>query len=219
MDLSDPLKILIQALAGLCAVAYIIALRSTASLHLTGKLVVQSLYASGEPRADGVYAELVARRSGLASFLFTLLGVDAAVVLKVRYSKIEISAASLTGGFHLTIPIRSVSSILWGSASAVASTLACLFLTLVGLYVTVDFGSSTAALAVLGTGLLVATLLFFLNRWKVLSIIGGGAETAHTLRLHRSVIEGKEVSEHDLRKVTNILVALIDQHDREARPA
>ena len=55
------------------------------------------------------YVHIVARKSGLLSWLLTMIGIDATTIFRVYADRIEFEKGGLSGKLNTTIPLSSVS--------------------------------------------------------------------------------------------------------------
>jgi hypothetical protein len=179
-------------------------------------LVVKSWHSDVAPRDDGTYVEIIARESGLFSWVMTLFRIDPRHSLQIQYDKIIYESRSIWGYRRVMLPIASVSSLHFGYSKP--WKLAAMILALFGTagYVAMELEEPGWA-AFLGlAGIIGAVTAFLLN--KVLSIgVKEATGDDYDLYLKRSFIEGQEVNEESLGRITEIFVAVLDAH--KARPS
>jgi len=174
-------------------------------------LVVKSWHSNVAPREDGAYVEIIARESGFFSWVMTLLRIDPRYSLQIQYDKVIYESRSVWGYKRVLLPIASISSLNFGYSKP--WKLAALILVLFGAagYVAMEFDEAGWALFLSLAGIIGAVAAFLLN--KVLSI--GVTEVTgdeYALNLKRSFIEGQEVNEEALGRITEIFVAILDAH-------
>jgi hypothetical protein len=174
-------------------------------------LVVKSWHSDVAPRDDGAYVEIIARESGFFSWVMTLMRIDPRYSLQIQYDKIIYESRSIWGYKRVMLPIASVSSLHFGYAKP--WKLAAMILVLFGTasYFAMELEQFGWA-AFLGlAGIIGSVTAFLLN--KVLSI--GVKEVTgddYDLELKRSFIEGQEVNETSLGRISEIFVAILDAH-------
>lgn len=178
------------------------------SLTNTAIVLIRS-YASPSPRLDGVYVEIIGRQGGLLEWLFALLGIDATLEMRIRYDKVEYLSASLSGFTRVVIPIESISSVYFGVVRPWRKALIALITFLFGSYTAAELGSSGAAIGFTLAGVIVSFLIFVLGREKMIGLSEVNGEN-FAVSFKRSAIEGEEISEDELDKISKIMIALID---------
>jgi hypothetical protein len=189
------------------------ALVGSAGRRAGGALVVKKLFHSATPREDGAYVEIVGRQSGLLAWLFALLKIDPTIEMRVRYTKVEYLASSLSGFNRVVLPIESVASVFFGVSRPWLLALTWLFLFLAGAYVAAELGSTPAVIGLILGGILVAVLIFVLKRERMIGFTDVTGED-YKLILKRSVIEGQEITEQVLDDISKIILALVDAHKK-----
>lgn len=180
-------------------------------------LVVKKFFVSNTPREDGVYVEIVARQSGFFAWLFALFKLDPSYCLKILFDKVTYEASSLHGFTRVIMPIHSVSSIYFGTVRPWRKALFWLMLFFFGAYAAGSAGSSMWAVISVLVGIVVAALVFILNRELCVGVNEITAST-YELNLKRSVIEGQEISEAKLAEISQIFTALLDAHKSAGKP-
>jgi len=178
-----------------------------------GALVVKKFFSSPSPRDDGVYVEIVGRQSGLVAWLFALLKLDPTIEMRVKYTRVEYMAASFSGFNRVILPIESVASVFFGVSRPWLSALFWLLAFLAGAYVAAEIGSTPWVLGLILVGIVVAVLVFVLQRQRVIGFTDVTGED-YVLVLKRSVIEGKEITEQTLDEISRIILALVDEHKK-----
>lgn len=181
-----------------------------------GTLVVKKFFHSATPREDGVYVEIVGRQSGLIAWLFALLKIDPTLEMRVRYTKVEYMVSNFSGFHRVVLPIESVATIFFGVSRPWVQALTWLFLFMAGAWVAAELGSTAAVAGLILVGLLLAILVFVLNRQRTIGFTDVTGET-YRLVLKRSVIEGREITEQTLDEISRIVLALVDEHKKPQR--
>lgn len=178
-----------------------------------GALVVKKFFHSATPREDGVYVEIVGRQSGLLAWLLALLKIDPTIEMRVRYTKVEYMASSVSGFNRVVLPIESIASVFFGVSRPWLSALFWLSIFLAGAYVAAEAGSTPAVIGLILVGIVVSVLIFILKRERVIGFTDVTGED-YQLTLTRSVIEGKEITEQTLDEISRIILALVDEHKK-----
>ncbi|MFY0530098.1 hypothetical protein ACN28I_45350 [Archangium gephyra] len=155
-------------------------------------LVIKSWTATETPGADGIYVSIVGRQEGFFSWLLSVLGIDATTTLRVDRDTVYFEAGSLAGFQQRVIPLANLSSAYFGYAKPwqVALVLGMMLMPLMGL------------------GLIVGPLYYFLNKTLSLGIIEN-AGVLSGIEFKRSVIEGQNINEQEGRRVCNIIKHLM----------
>lgn len=140
------------------------------------------------------YVHIVARKSGLISWLLTMIGIDATTTFRVFADRIEFEAGSLSGKLHTTMPLRSI------SIATCGYTKPFILLVLGGICV-------LAAFATFGLTLLLAALFFlfyFLNKALLISVVSNSSWPA-SICFKRSVIEGVNVEYEQAQEAITLI--------------
>lgn len=175
--------------------------------------VITKWHSSTHPNADGAYIHLTGRKGGLVSFVLSRVGISPTVELIANDDNVLVESGSWSGFLRRVIPLRSVSSAVYGYHKP-WWILAIAFLGALGILVdALDqyrwsdklFGTFMA-LVVLGIG----GGIYYLNRSLVVAVAELGGVVSN-LRFKRSVIEGQEVTEESAREVIDILQWLLDR--------
>ena len=174
-------------------------------------LVVKKWFAEATPREDGAYVEVVARESGLISWLMALLTIDSKYGFRITVDRVYYETTSLFGYRRVIMPIASISSIYFGYSKPWKKALFWLLLFLALGYYAGEFGETAWALGLGVAGVVVAAIVFILNRELLIGVSEhNGGE--YPLALKRSVIEGQEINEAALERITRIFAAVVDVH-------
>ena len=179
-------------------------------------LVIKKFFVSSEPREDGVYVEIQARQSGFFSWLLALFGLDPNYSLSILFDKVVYQASSISGFTKVILPIHSVSSIYFGTVRPWGKALFWFLVFIGGAYTAAELGETTWVVVSVLVGLMVAILVYILNRELTIGVTEV-TDTTYPLVLKRSVIEGQEISEAKLAEISQIFVALLDAHKAAER--
>lgn len=179
----------------------------------TGSLVVKKFFASATPREDGVYVEIIGRRSGVLAWILSLLRIDPLVEMRVRFSRVEYFSGSFSGFHRVVLPIESVSSVFFGVSRPWGKALFWFFVFVAAAAGASEMGSSAAVVTLVLLGVVVATLIMVLGRQRLIGLTEMTGDD-YSLTLKRSVIEGQEINEAKLEEISRIVIALLDEHKR-----
>lgn len=174
-------------------------------------LVIKSWSIKSQPAPGEPHVRVVARESGFWSFILSLLGIDATTTLEVSSTRIEFEHGSLSGFIRRMTPFGHVSSTFYGRHKPWKTAL---FILAVCFSIGSAIGKAWALLAFLLIGLIGAGLYYFLNRELTFGFIEDSG-FAGAITFKRSVIEGQEINEEQLRK----MIAVIEhQIKRQSAP-
>lgn len=155
-------------------------------------LVIKSWTVTEAPGADGIYVSIVGRQEGILSWLLSVMGIDATTTLRIDRETVYFEAGSLAGFQQRVIPLSSLSSAYFGYAKPWQTALA------IGLMLA----------PVMGLGLIVGPLYYFLNKTLSLGVIEN-AGVLSGIEFKRSVIEGQNINEQQGRRVCAIVQRLM----------
>jgi hypothetical protein len=174
-------------------------------------LVVKQWRCDVTPREDGAYVEIVARQPGLIAWLLALFHIDPRFSLRVNYDKIIYEARSLFGYRRIVLPIASVSSLHFGYAKPWKQVI--FWLIMFGLAASVAWRLEhyAAGTLIMLAAVLVAVLIMIFKRSLEIGVREQEGSD-YSLELKRSVIEGQEINEQALERITEIVVAIVDRH-------
>jgi uncharacterized membrane-anchored protein len=114
------------------------------------------------------------------------------------------------------MPIHSVSSIFFGTVRPWRQALFWFSVFALAAFVAADSGNTLWTLLLVVLGVVVAALVFILNRELCIGVTEVTADN-YVLNLKRSVIEGQEISEEKLGEISQIFTALLDAHKAVAK--
>ena len=172
-------------------------------------LVIKSWKVQSRPNAGQPYVQVIARRSGLISFLLSILGIDATTTLMVSRQGFEYERGSLAGFVRRVTPFAHVSSVLYGQYKPWKATAFVMFLSLLASSALLERREFMGAgLGVLAVGFAVALAYYFLNRQLTVAFAeDSGYEVGLTFK--RSVVEGQNIDEKALKRLVMIIEALM----------
>ena len=170
-------------------------------------LVIKSWSVKSNPAAGEPYVKVVARESGFWSFVFSLLGIDATTTLQVSDTRIEFERGSLSGFVRRLTPFGHISSSFYGSHKPWKTALGILSLCL---FIGSAIQSGWAFLLFLLIGVVGGGLYYFLNKELMIGF-NEDSGAAAVITFKRSVIEGQEINEEQLKKIIIVIENLIKQ--------
>lgn len=142
--------------------------------------------------------EIVARKSGLISWLLSLIGVDSTFTFRAYLDRLESEEGSLSGRLNTVIPLSALDTFTYGFTKPMQLLVGAIVLLVVGL-------ASMANSAVIGFLLLIVAgvfaVLYYLRKSLVLNFSTNGANGILFV-FKRSVIEGVNVDENFAKEVS-----------------
>lgn len=183
--------------------------------------VITKWFASTRPDTSGAYIHLTGRKGGLVSFVLARVGISPTVEVIVTDDNVLVESGSWSGFLRRVIPLRSVSSAVYGYHKPwwilLVAVVAALSM-LVEAWNAYGWSNKLSALIVAVIALAIGAGIYYLNRSLIVAVIEvGGA--ASWLRFKRSVIEGQDVDEASAREVIDILQWLLDRKVNGSTPA
>jgi hypothetical protein len=109
------------------------------------------------------------------------------------------------------LPLASVSSLYFGYAKPWKLALFWFALFAFGAFMAVDMHEWGWAGLLLLLGIIIAVLIFIFNKVLTLGVSEQNGDN-YTLQFKRSVIEGEEINEQSLERITQIFIAIVDAH-------
>ena len=165
-------------------------------------MVVKSWKVTSHPAPGEPNVAIVARDSGLLSFVLSTLGIDATASLQVSSRHVFYEEGSLAGFTRVFVPLEHVAHTFYGRIKPWKQTGSFIALS-IGLGVLLPGG-----ILILLVGVALSLLNYFLHRTLEIGVIDvSGARTS--LSFSRSVIEGQEVDEKAAENVIRIIEHLI----------
>lgn len=160
-------------------------------------LVIKKWRAEETPDAEGNYVYIHGREEGLLSWLLNVVGIDATTTFRVTDETVIFEQGSLAGYSQRIIPISSLSSSFFGFFKPWREALA------LGLVL----------LPVVGLGLIVGPLYYYLNKKLGLGVVEVSGLTSG-IEFKRSLIEGQNIDENQSRRVIAILRTVTERSKR-----
>lgn len=147
------------------------------------------------------FVHIEGRKSGLLSWVCTVVGVDTTTVFDVYEDRIEYSGGSLSGAFTETIPLTRISNLGTGFLKPF-------------LYAILAFVCLLLAIPTLGITLILAALFAFLywtRKSLVLYFIPHSGSTTF-MAFKRSLIEGVSLDAPTADRIVTIVSALVEKN-------
>lgn len=177
-------------------------------------LVIKSWSIQSQPTEGQPHVRVVARESGVWSFILSLVGIDATTTMEVSSTRIEFEHGSLSGFTRRMTPFDHVSSTFYGRHKPWKTALGII----VGCFVIGTLLQSVMGLlAFMLLGLVVAGIYYFLNRELTFGFIEDSG-FAGVITFKRSVIEGQEINEEQLRKMITVIEHQIKRQSSRIDP-
>ena len=146
-----------------------------------------------------VQVHIIARKSGLISWIFSLFGIDPTYTLWVYKDRIETKRQSLSGGIKSVVPISSLDSYTYGF------TRPFLFLWLSIILFVIGFPTILFGIGILFIILAIILLIkFILGKCLTMCFTTYGGNIVLFL-YKRSVIEGVSIDENLADKISEIV--------------
>lgn len=171
-------------------------------------LVIKSWAVNSNPPSGEPHIRIVGRESGFASFVLSLLGINATTTLVVNGRHIEHESGSLSGFQRRITPMEHISTTYYGHFKPWKSAVSIAAL---GLLLGGGTGGVIGAVIVL-VGLGLAGVYYVLHRKLTLGYVadcGLTRELPSEIKFMRSVIEGQEINENSLRDIITLIEHLI----------
>ena len=149
------------------------------------------------------FIHIVARKSGLISFLLTLLGIDATTTFRVFADRIEFVKGSLSGQISTTMPLSSISITTCGYTKPIALIVLGVIFLLLTIPVCLASESSMWIFIFL-IAAIICFIYYFLNKSLLIWVVSNSSWPAG-LCFKRSVIEGVNVEYEQAQEVIRII--------------
>jgi hypothetical protein len=168
-------------------------------------LVVKSWKVTSHPAAGEPSVSIVARDSGLLSFVLSILGIDATATLQVSSRHVFYEEGSLAGFRRCFIPLEHVAYTFYGRIKPWKAT---------GVYIAVSIGlggtvGGAAGMLLAIVGVALSCLYYFLNRTLTIGVVDVSGGPPTSLSFNRSLIEGQEIDEKAAENVIRVIEHLI----------
>lgn len=171
------------------------------------QLVVKKWFAETKPNDNGEYVHIYARRTGLISWLLSLLRLDPTVYFGVYLDQVQFRISSLSGFVMETAPISSIASCFYGYSKPWKQTLAIVVIA-IWLASMIAGDSIIGALAILLLGMIIAVVYYALTRALSFGVTLNSGES-YAMTVKRSVIENKEIDQKSFERVVAIISSVI----------
>jgi hypothetical protein len=167
-------------------------------------LVVKSWKVTSNPAAGEPNVTIIARNSGLLSFILSVVGIDATATLLISSRHVFYEEGSLAGFKRRFVPLEHVASSFYGRVKPWKTTAILMVLSVV---LGGGLGGVSGTLLLL-VGVALSALYYFLNRPLTIGVIDVSG-TVTEMSFSRSVIEGQEVDEKSAEDVITMIEFLI----------
>ena len=149
------------------------------------------------------YVHIVARKSGLISWLLTLLGIDTTTIFRVFADRIEFEQGSLSGRLHTVMPLRAISIATCGYTKPFLLIVSAVIAILLG--ISFAFATRSAMLFfLLLVVALVELVFYYLNKALLIAVVSHSSWPA-SVCFKRSIIEGVGVGYEQAQEVIRII--------------
>jgi hypothetical protein len=168
-------------------------------------LVVKSWKVTSNPAPGEPNVAIVARDSGLASFVLSIVGIDATATLRISSRHVFYEEGSLAGFTRRIVPLEHVACTYYGRVKPWKQT-SWLLVGSIGLGVWVG-GAVGMLVFLVGSALSLATYFFY--RTLTIGVVPVSGEPRIELSFNRSVIEGQEIDDKAAENVIRVIEHLI----------
>lgn len=159
------------------------------------------------------YVHIVARASGLISWLLTLMGIDITTVFDVYADRIEFQQGSLSGRIQTVLPMRSISIASTGYTKPILLFVIAFLFFVIGIVAAIPClanGFASAGFILPWIIAFVCIIFYFLNKSLLISVVSNSSWPA-SICFKRSIIEGVKIEEEKAQEVINIINQLLMQ--------
>lgn len=170
---------------------------------IAGKTALVVKKVSIDESSSDCQVEIVARKSGLVSWLMSLVGIDSTFTFRVFRDRLEAEEGNLSGRINTIIPLSALDTFTYGFMKPII----CLVLAVVLFIMALVMFSDSAALGFIF--LIVAAVmgvLYYLRKSLILLFSTNGANGINFI-FKRSLIEGVNVDENLSKRVYDIVKA------------
>lgn len=156
-----------------------------------------------------LYVKIKGRKSGLITWLLTLLGIDSTTTFEVYEDRIEFSEGSLSGRIKEMIPLTTVCNLGTGYMKPIL-WLVWAFLFLIASFFCLANNSAGMMLffLILTAG---AVFLYFFRKSMLLYAIPNSGSGAMII-FKRSLIENVNISEEDAYRIISLISKLVEKN-------
>lgn len=145
--------------------------------------------------------EIVARKSGLMSWLLSLLGIDATFTFRVFRDRIESEEGSLSGRINTVVPLAALDTYTHGFTKPITFLIMAFAMLVLSIAMFINSGALGTLFLILAV---VFVVRFFLMQSLLLSFSTMGANGI-VFVFKRSVIEGVNVDENLAKEVYELV--------------
>ena len=178
-------------------------------------------YEAFEP--NNSYVLITARAPGILTWILSLVGIDATTTIQATNEKVVFTSSSLSGTDHRVIPLQSICSSYYGYHKPWKKSVfifGICFIT--GLMISnhlflanISYETSpTVGHFVILIGLIIASIIYFLNRSLTLGFVENSG-VINGIRFKRSVIENQDINQERAHAVCDLLQALIEMKHKQ----
>jgi hypothetical protein len=165
-----------------------------------------------------MYVKIVGRKSGLISWLLTLIGIDSTFTFYVYEKRIEVTEGTLSGTLTSIYPMASLSSCGFGylkpfhyfvlAACSLVSTIYTLILALN------DNGPAGAVSVATLVMAIVFAVLYYLRKTLCIFALSHSGNGPYIFT-KRSLIEGVKITEEEAGRISNIITSLVEYNQKK----
>lgn len=146
-----------------------------------------------------IYVKIVARKSGLISWLLTLLRIDITTVLQITETSVRFEEGSLSGHIKETLPMSAIANVGTGYLKP---------------FIYIVFAIAFLILAPFTEGFslilsIIFLILFLIGKTLVVYLIPSSGRPC-MICVKRSIIEMQSLSEQEAERIVNILTTLVE---------
>jgi len=159
------------------------------------------------------YVHIVARASGLISWILTVMGIDITTVFDVYSDRIEFQQGSLSGQIQTVLPMRSISIASTGYTKPILLFVLAFLFFIIGIVATIAcLANGVAPIGGIVPWLiaLVCIIFYFLNKSLLISVVSNSSWPA-SICFKRSIIEGVKIEQEQAQEAINIINQLLMQ--------
>ena len=179
-------------------------------------LIVKQFYASPTPNEAGNYVEIVARQGGLLGWIFSIFKIDPTYRMSVSYDELTHEATSFSGFRKSVVTTGSLSSSFYGYHKPYSNALSILSIFLLTAYSFEGLISNTADILICILGFAIAGVYYAVNKELLIGFSEINAKN-YAMTIKRSVIEGKEITENDLKLIVEIITTVLRENRNLAK--
>ncbi len=190
--------------------------------------VIKNWRMSSQPMdQDGTLVDVTGRRAGILSWMLSLIGIDPTVRFRVTSQSIHFERGSLEGFVHHVIPLRKVSSSVfgmvrpWKEAIALFFVLQWSFTPLLALVFGASSSDANASGGAAAVGMLLGgfaafilsvglSVLYYALKKRIQIGVIEDSGVGSLIEFKRSVIEGQVIDERQAPQLMSYVQHLVD---------